>query len=156
MTSPEDLEKRYFALVRSNRFDETGKLVIARAWEEASHFRYGLIGREHLLIGLTHLEETHPVREVLDAKGVTKQTARQAVLDAGGFGPKEIGLDREPDKLTAEVVGVLERARDLADRKGYYWVDARHIALALTVETEDLLGLLPELGSLVPMVPSNS
>ncbi len=127
-----------------DRFNNSGKRVLALAQEEAIRLKHNYIGTEHLLLGLVREGESAAAR-ALGSLGVELSKVRTAVEFIIGHGdgpvsPSEITLSPRTRK-------VIELAIDEARRLGQATVGAEHILLGLVREGQGIAsGVLESLG----------
>jgi ATP-dependent Clp protease ATP-binding subunit ClpC len=115
-----------------DRFSEAGRRTIALAEEEARTLGHGLVGTEHLLLGLIAEGEGAAGRSFARL-GVTLQAARDRVAAEVDQAPQTPG---EPLAFTPRAKGTLEaslrQALGLKDAD----IDTEHILLALLIERD--------------------
>ena len=133
-----------------DRFDESGKRVLALAQEEAIRHNHNYIGTEHLLAALLRDEGTVASR-ALTSLGIelTKvRTATDFIIGRGDqpTSPSEITLSPRTKK-------VIELAIDESQRMGQSHVGAEHVLLGLIREGEGIAsGVIESLGVSLPTV----
>jgi hypothetical protein len=117
------------------RYTDRARNVIIQAQEEARRARNGHIGPEHLVLGLTHEQETLAGR-ALSALGVPLDQVRAAALAA--LGP---AADQVPEHIPFSPQGkkVLELTTREALRLGHSYVGTEHILLALLSDGNRIL-----------------
>jgi ATP-dependent Clp protease ATP-binding subunit ClpA len=117
------------------RFDESARMVVLTAHEEARALRHPAIGGEHLVLGVAKAD---PVRLNL---GVG--TVREQVIASCGVGETPSGA-RIP--FTAAAKKALELAGDEAARRGQDTVRPTHVLLALLRVDDRARSLVEALG----------
>ncbi|MBN2386400.1 MAG: ATP-dependent Clp protease ATP-binding subunit [Anaerolineales bacterium] len=123
------------------KFTQRARRVLALAHQEAEQARQGLIGTEHLLLGL--LEEDGGVAgRVLRELGLETDRVREIVRRVSGEGRHE-GARIE---LAPETQQVLEMALGEARRMGHHYVGTEHLLLALTQAGGAAAEVLKKLG----------
>src|SRR3954470_8437172 len=147
---------RKYAVVMRERLGRTGqsepagriavtddtRLAVAFARQEAEALGCGSVGTEHILLGLTRLEDA-PVAALLAALGATAQATRDA---AAALSPRAVATAVTP-RCRAALQGALREARAMGDDK----VEPEHVLLALlddpdagAARTLERLGVLPD------------
>ncbi len=112
------------------KFTQRARRVLALAHQEAEHAHQGLIGTEHLLIGLIE-EDGGVAGRVLRELGLEQERVREMVSRLGGEGRYQDGrIELAPDTQL-----VLEAALEEARKMGHHYVGTEHLLLAL-VRTE--------------------
>ncbi len=108
------------------KFTQRARRVLALAHEEAERARQGLIGTEHLLLGL--LEEDGGVAgRVLHELGLESERVREMILRIGGEGRYAGGKI----ELAPETQRALEIALEEARKMGHHYVGTEHLLLSL-------------------------
>jgi ATP-dependent Clp protease ATP-binding subunit ClpC len=123
------------------RFTQRARRVLSLAHQEAERTRQGLIGTEHLLLGL--LEEDGGVAgRVLHELGLESARVREIVARVSGEGNYRGGkIELAPDTQQ-----VLEFAIDEARRLGHQYIGTEHILLGLVRSESAAMGILKKLG----------
>lgn len=128
-----------------DRFDESGKRVVAAAQAEAVRANHNYIGTEHLLLGLLVADAGGPAGRALARHGVALDKARAALEFIVGRGdasvtPTEITLSPRTKK-------VLELSIAEAHRLGHPSAGAADILLGLIAEGQGIAsGIIESLG----------
>jgi ATP-dependent Clp protease ATP-binding subunit ClpA len=131
-----------------DRFDESGKRVLALAQDEAIRHNHNYIGTEHLLAALLRDGDTIAAR-ALASVGIELTKVRTAIEFMIGRGdqtmsPSEITLSPRTKK-------VIELAIDESRRMGQPHVGAEHILLGVVREGEGIAsGVIESLGVSLP------
>ena len=132
-----------------DRFDESGKRVLALAQDEAIRQNHNYIGTEHLLAAL--LRDDTIAARALATCGIELTKVRKAIEFTIGRGdqtmsPSEITLSPRTKK-------VIELAIDESRRMGQSHVGAEHVLLGLIREGEGIAsGVIESLGVSLPTV----
>ncbi len=108
------------------KFTQRARRVLSLAHQEAEHARQGLIGTEHLLLGLLE-EEGGVAGRVLHELGLESGRVREMILRIGGEGRY---LDGKIE-LAPETQQALEIALDEARKMGHHYVGTEHLLLSL-------------------------
>ena len=123
------------------RFTQRARRVLSLAHQEAERARQGLIGTEHLLLGLME-EEGGVAGRVLRDLGLETNRVREMVLRTTSESRYTSGrIDLAPDTQI-----VLELAIDEARRMGHHYIGTEHLLLALVRGEGAALGVLRRLG----------
>jgi len=128
------------------RFTQRARRVLSLAHQEAERAHHGLIGTEHLLIGLIE-EEGGVAGRVLREMGLESVRVREMVMRLTGEGQ---GLPGEKIELSNDTQQVLEFAVEEARRLGHHYIGTEHLLLALVrtegtaMETLRRLGVTPD------------
>jgi ATP-dependent Clp protease ATP-binding subunit ClpC len=127
------------------RFTDRARRVMHLANEEAVRLRHGVIGTEHVLLGL--LKEGHGVAiQVLESFGIKLDEARTKVEALLEKGTEEPAGGKPP--LTPRAKTVLTAALDEAKRLSHNYVGTEHLLLGLLRDTEGIAGqVLQEFGA---------
>lgn len=116
-------------------FNEKGKRVVQLAHKEALRLGHGVIGTEHLLLGV--LDEVDPIcSHILDTYGISADDIKSqidALIEKGQ--PKEKMVDLP---LSPRAKRVLDISMREARSMGINYVGAEHILLGLVSEGEGL------------------
>jgi len=127
------------------RFTRRAMQALANAQEEARGFDHPYVGTEHLLLALIRDEEGM-AGHVLDARGITLESARAAVgkiVGRGGAGAEHGALE-----LTASAKKVIEYAVEEGRKLGHEYVGTEHLLLGLTRKGEGVAaGVLEAMGT---------
>jgi ATP-dependent Clp protease ATP-binding subunit ClpC len=120
---------------RFEKFNESARLVLTRAQEEALSLNHPFIGTEHLLLGLTR-DDTSLAARILNDMGVRLPQVRSAVEFIIGNGPKiaqpgAIGL-------TPRAKRVIELTFEEARLLKHAYIGPEHILLGLVKEDEGI------------------
>jgi ATP-dependent Clp protease ATP-binding subunit ClpC len=109
------------------KFTQRARRVLSLAHQEAERARQGLIGTEHLLLGL--LEEDGGVAgRVLRELGLETERVREMIQRVSGSGRYESGKI----ELAPETQQALEIALEEARKMGHHYVGTEHLLLSLT------------------------
>ena len=123
------------------RFTQRARKVLSLAHQEAERTRQGLIGTEHLLLGLME-EEGGVAGRVLHELGLESERVREIVARVSGEGDYRGGkIELAPDTQL-----VLEFAIDEARRMGHQYIGTEHILLGLVRSEGAGMGILKKLG----------
>jgi len=123
------------------RFTQRARRVLSLAHQEAERTRQGLIGTEHLLLGLLE-EEGGVAGRVLHELGLESERVREIVARVSGEGDYRGGkIELAPDTQQ-----VLEFAIDEARRMGHQYIGTEHILLGLVRSEGAGMGILRRLG----------
>jgi len=123
------------------KFTQRARHVLSLAHQEAERAHQGLIGTDHLLLGL--LEEDGGVAgRVLRELGLDPQRVREIVLRVSGEGRYESGkIELAPDTQQ-----VLEYAIEEARKMGHHYIGTEHLLLALVRSEGAAIEVLKRLG----------
>jgi len=123
------------------RFTQRARRVLSLAHQEAERTRQGMIGTEHLLLGLLG-EEGGVAGRVLHELGLESERMREIVARVSGEGNYRGGkIELAPDTQQ-----VLEFAIDEARRMGHQYIGTEHILLGLVRFEGAGMGILRKLG----------
>jgi len=123
------------------RFTQRARRVLSLAHQEAERTRQGMIGTEHLLLGLLE-EEGGVAGRVLHELGLESERMREIVARVSGEGNYRGGkIELAPDTQQ-----VLEFAIDEARRMGHQYIGTEHILLGLVRFEGAGMGILRKLG----------
>jgi enamine deaminase RidA (YjgF/YER057c/UK114 family) len=129
-------------LDRFDRFDDDARRALALAQEEATRLGHHYIGTEHLLLGLTRLDDGVAAR-VLSSLGVETAKVRMAVEFILGTGDRRAG----DVGLTPRAKRVIELAIAASRDRGDHTIGSGHLLLGLVREGEGVAaGILESLG----------
>jgi ATP-dependent Clp protease ATP-binding subunit ClpC len=127
------------------KFTQRARRVLALAHQEAESADQGLIGTEHLLLGLLE-EEGGVAGRVLRELGLESGRVREMISRLGTGGrPKGERIELAPDTQL-----VLEYALEEARKMGHHYVGTEHLLLGLTrtegaaAEVLKKLGITPD------------
>ena len=128
------------------RFTQRAKQVLSLAHEEAERLRQGMIGTEHLLLGLMK-EEGGVAGRVLRELGLESGRVEEVILRLTGVGQERSSrLELSPGTQKA-----LELAVEEASKMGHHYIGTEHILLGLVALGEGVaidvlrkLGVTPE------------
>jgi ATP-dependent Clp protease ATP-binding subunit ClpC len=127
------------------KFTQRARRVLALAHQEAESAGQGLIGTEHLLLGLLE-EEGGVAGRVLRELGLESGRVREIISRLGGGSrPKGERIELAPDTQL-----VLEYALEEARKMGHHYVGTEHLLLGLTrtegaaAEALKKLGITPD------------
>ena len=132
-----------------DRFNESGKRVLALAQDEAIRHNHNYIGTEHLLAALIRVDGNAVAARALTSLGIELEKVRTALEVIVGRGdqptsPSEITLSPRTKK-------VIELAIDESRRMGQAYVGAEHILLGVVREGEGIAsGVIESLGVSLP------
>ncbi len=126
------------------RFTDRARRVLVLAQEEARELASGIIGTEHLLLGLIR-EREGVAAKVLDTLGVTYELVREKVEGT-------IDTNKEPSSasppFTARVKKVLEFSLRESQQLGHNYVGTEHLLLGLVREGNGVAAkILDDLGA---------
>jgi ATP-dependent Clp protease ATP-binding subunit ClpC len=123
------------------KFTQRARRVLSLAHQEAERARQGLIGTEHLLLGL--LEEDGGVAgRVLRELGLESSRVREMVQRVGSEGHYESGkIELAPDTQL-----VLEYAIEEARKMGHHYIGTEHLLLGLVRSEGAAMEVLKKLG----------
>lgn len=114
------------------RFTERARQVLVLAKDEATTMHHGLLGTEHILLGLLREEEGLAAR-VLASFDLTTNRIRPAVLK---IVPEGISSYSTPTPYTPRAKKALELALREALSLGHNYIGTEHILLGLIRENE--------------------
>ena len=117
------------------RFTNQSRRAVALAQEEATDFRHGYIGTEHILLGLVR-EGTGSAARVLVSMDVTLDAVRQEVEVTVGRGDHE--RSSGPIPFTPRAKKSLERSLRESIQLGSGYIGTGHLLLGLMSEDEDV------------------
>ena len=131
------------------RFTPEAREVVIRSQQEARRLQHSYIGTEHILLGL--LWDTDGVAaRALHAAGISREAARQQVLDIIGEG------QQQPSghiPFTPRAKRVLELALRESVSLGHMYIGSEHILLGLIREGSGLAAqILTALGASAPKI----
>ncbi len=123
------------------KFTQRARRVLSLAHQEAERARQGLIGTEHLLLGL--LEEDGGVAgRVLRELGLELERVREMIQRVNSEGHYESGkIELAPDTQL-----VLEYALEEARKMGHHYVGTEHLLLGLVRSEGAAMEVLKKLG----------
>jgi ATP-dependent Clp protease ATP-binding subunit ClpC len=123
------------------RFTQRARHVLTLAHQEAERARQGLIGTEHMLLGL--LEEDGGVAgRVLHELGLETERVREMIQRVSGEGRFEGGrIELGPDTQQ-----VLEYAIEEARKMGHHYIGTEHLLLGLVRSEGAAMEVLKKLG----------
>lgn len=116
------------------RFTERARQVVVLAQEESRELKHGLIGTEHILLGLLREEEGIAAR-VLESLDVSVERVRREVVRIVDYGEDETTVQIP---FTPRAKKVFELAVREALSLGHNWIGTEHILLGLVRENEGL------------------
>jgi ATP-dependent Clp protease ATP-binding subunit ClpC len=123
------------------KFTQRARRVLSLAHQEAERAHQGLIGTEHLLLGL--LEEDGGVAgRVLRELGLESARVREMVLRVSGEGR----YDSDKIELAPDTQLVLEYAIDEARKMGHHYIGTEHLLLGLVRSEGAAMDVLKKLG----------
>ena len=149
MITPEAVELRQGETIRPIPIERITRGIITRgepvlldvysrvrehAMEEAKRIRHGVVGPEHLLLGLLHIENGEAGR-ILREKGVDLEKLRKAVQKANGMSIDTATSEHLPMTPLASVSFLLAVKEANAQNAGV--LGTEHLILALLDDTED-------------------
>lgn len=144
MADPERAENFFKKPDRFDRFTNSARRVLSLAQVEAHRFNHNYIGTEHLLLGLTRLDENDPALNVLKKFNVETNQVRSTIefiigrVDRPVHG--EVGLTPRAKK-------VIELAAAGAREFKHHYLGTEHLLLGLVDEKEGIAaGVLETLG----------
>jgi ATP-dependent Clp protease ATP-binding subunit ClpC len=127
------------------RFTKEARTVVVRAQEEARALGHGLVGTEHLLLGVLRVDEAMGAR-VLARLGVELEPTRAEIVRAVGCGDHVKASNHLP--LTPRTKRVLEHSLREALDLHHNYIGTEHILLGLVRERSGLAArLLRDLGA---------
>ncbi len=123
------------------RFTQRARHVLALAHQEAEQAHQGLIGTEHMLLGL--LEEDGGVAgRVLRELGLEAERVREMIQRVGSEGH----YTSDKIELAADTQQVLEFAIDEARKMGHHYIGTEHLLLGLIRSEGAAMEVLKKLG----------
>ena len=123
------------------KFTQRARRVLSLAHQEAENARQGLIGTEHLLLGL--LEEDGGVAgRVLRELGLESARVREMVQRVSSEGR----YDSDKIELAPDTQLVLEYAIDEARKMGHHYIGTEHLLLGLVRSEGAAMDVLKKLG----------
>jgi ATP-dependent Clp protease ATP-binding subunit ClpC len=127
------------------KFTQRARRVLALAHQEAESAHQGMIGTEHLLLGLL-TEDGGVAGRVLRELGLETERVREMIQRVSGEGHYEIGkIELAPDTQL-----VLEYAIEEARKMGHHYIGTEHLLLGLVrsegaaMEVFKKLGVTPD------------
>jgi ATP-dependent Clp protease ATP-binding subunit ClpC len=122
-----------------DRFTEHAKSTFNNARLEAQQLDHSYLGTEHILLGLTRVDDDR-VLEALVNLGVEPQAIRRELeaLCKRGPGPTKFGAM----PFTPRAKRVIELALEEATRLGHRHIDTEHFLVALLAEREGLAAIV--------------
>jgi ATP-dependent Clp protease ATP-binding subunit ClpA len=133
-----------------DRFDESGKRVLALAQDEAIRHNHNYIGTEHLLAALLRDGDTVAAR-ALASLGIELTKVRTALEFIVGRGDQPTSASEIT--LSPRTKKVIDLAIDESRRMGQSHVGAEHFLLGVIREGEGIAsGVIESLGVTLPMV----
>ena len=128
---------------RFEKFSERARKVLSLAQEEAQRFNHNYIGTEHVLLGLTRVNDGTATK-VLAGLGVDMEKVKSAVEYIIGDGDSSATGDIG---LTPRAKKVIELAVDEARRMSHQYIGTEHLLVGLLREGEGVAaGVLESLG----------
>ena len=118
-----------------NRFTPNAQKVIVFAQEEAKRLSHDYMGSEHILLGITSLEESVAAR-ALKSLNVDLRKLRSKIEEAAPQGDSMMLLGEIP--FTPRAKKVLEYAVEEAQKMGHSYIGTEHILLGLIREEEGI------------------
>jgi len=123
------------------KFTQRARRVLALAHQEAESARQGLIGTEHLLLGLL-TEDGGVAGRVLREVGLETERVREMIQRVSGEGHYESGkIELAPDTQL-----VLEYAIEEARKMGHHYIGTEHLLLGLVRSEGAAMEVLKKLG----------
>ena len=123
------------------KFTQRARRVLALAHQEAENARQGLIGTEHLLLGLL-TEDGGVAGRVLREVGLETERVREMIQRVSGEGHYESGkIELAPDTQL-----VLEYAIEEARKMGHHYIGTEHLLLGLVRSEGAAMEVLKKLG----------
>jgi ATP-dependent Clp protease ATP-binding subunit ClpC len=123
------------------KFTQRARRVLSLAHQEAERAHQGLIGTEHLLLGL--LEEDGGVAgRVLRELGLESARVREMILRVSGEGR----FTSDKIELAPDTQLVLEYAIDEARKMGHHYIGTEHLLLGLVRSEGAAMDVLKKLG----------
>ena len=123
------------------KFTQRARRVLSLAHQEAERAHQGLIGTEHLLLGL--LEEDGGVAgRVLRELGLESSRVREMIQRVGGEGSYASGRI----ELGSDTQQVLEYAIEEARKMGHHYIGTEHLLLGLVRSEGAAMEVLKKLG----------
>ncbi|MEW6092421.1 MAG: ATP-dependent Clp protease ATP-binding subunit [Chloroflexota bacterium] len=123
------------------KFTQRARRVLSLAHQEAERTHQGLIGTEHLLLGLLE-EEGGVAGRVLRELGLDSERVREMILRVGGEGLHQGGKI----ELAPETQQALEVALEEARKMGHHYVGTEHLLLSLHQAGGNASEVLSKLG----------
>jgi len=118
-----------------NRFTPNAQKVIVFAQEEAKRLNHDYMGSEHILLGITALEDCIAAK-VLKNLNVDLRKLRNKIEEAAPQGDNMMLLGEIP--FTPRAKKVLEYAVEEAQKMGHSYIGTEHILLGLIREEEGI------------------
>jgi hypothetical protein len=126
------------------RFTGRARRVLVLALEEAQLLQHNFIGTEHLLLGLTHLEESTAAK-ALESLGISLEGVRALVAETTG--PAGSSPTGSPP-FTPRAKKVLELSLREALQLGHNYIGTEHLLLGIVREGEGVAAqILVNLGA---------
>ncbi len=123
------------------RFTQRARHVLTLAHQEAERARQGLIGTDHLLLGLL-IEDGGVAGRVLRELGLETERVREMIQRVSGEGSFESGkIDLAPDTQQ-----VLEFAIEEARKLGHHYIGTEHLLLGMVRSEGAAMEVLKKLG----------
>ena len=123
------------------RFTQRARHVLALAHQEAEHAHRGLIGTDHLLLGLL-IEDGGVAGRVLRELGLETERVREMIQRVNGEGSFESGkIELAPDTQQ-----VLEFAIEEARKLGHHYIGTEHLLLGMVRSEGAAMEVLKKLG----------
>jgi len=123
------------------KFTQRARRVLALAHQEAESAHQGLIGTEHLLLGLL-TEDGGVAGRVLRELGLEMERVREMIQRVSGEGRYESGkIELAPDTQL-----VLEYAIEEARKMGHHYIGTEHLLLGLVRSEGAAMEVLKKLG----------
>jgi ATP-dependent Clp protease ATP-binding subunit ClpC len=137
----ENLSSMEILMASMEKFTQRARRVLSLAHQEAERSHQGLIGTEHLLLGLLE-EEGGVAGRVLRELGLDSSRIREMILRVSGEGRYE-GSKIE---LAPETQQALEIALEEARKMGHHYVGTEHLLLSLHQAGGNAAEVLRKLG----------
>jgi ATP-dependent Clp protease ATP-binding subunit ClpC len=125
------------------RFTERARKIVFYAQEEAGRLGENYVSTEHLLLGLTRVDDSVAAR-ILDRLGVSLERVRKEIERQITRGDGRLGRDMQ---LTPRAKRVIDLAYDEARQLNNAYIGTEHLLLGLIREEDGLAGrVLSKLG----------
>ena len=118
------------------RFTDGAREVVVLAQEEARGLGHGLVGPEHLLLGLL-VEGEGVAAAALESLGISPEEAREQAEEIVGHGR---GTPAGHIPFTPPAKKVLARSLQEAVQLGHTYIGTEHLLLGLLAEGDDITG----------------
>ena len=114
-------------------FTQKSREVIQSSRELAEEFGHAYVGTEHLLLALTHVEDS-VANDVLTDNGVSQEEIEEKIEEITGITEEQ----NKPKDFTPRTKRLLEGSHNVALELGSNYIGTEHILLAITRDAESL------------------